>query len=329
MAGIVPNTLDSERLAPQANAVIAGNLVHHNNNLEAPAKPLQTVALGIGIVISGGLDNLVEANRVAHHDAYGIAVFPIIDENLWTTGGNVVTDNWVDHSGIADLALGWFSQGEDCFAENEHTTSLPVAIEVQFGCTSLVADAGPRPGGGSMAVTNRLLALFGVALSGHAPTGDWMTYPDAPERPGMPDPEAAPELAVPEEAVPGPVEIRALADIPAPPDEPPTTPEVLLMGIPLTTDPAALLIGLYGYVLPLILYCSWVVISVWDLVRREDLGSNARLAWTAAVIIVPLIGPLAYLFASRSPIPLGMRLVLTVGGILVYVALIALGFALS
>jgi len=156
-----------------------------------------------------------------------------------------------------------------------------------------------------------------------------MTYPDSPAQPGMPEPDAPPVLAVPEAAVPGPVDVRPLAAIPANDDAPTITPEVTLMGIPLTTSPAALLIGLYGYVLPLVLYTAWVVIGAWDLVRREDLGTRARAVWLAVILVVPVVGPLAYLFAGRSPIPLGLRLVLTVGGLAVYAVLVAVGFALA
>ncbi len=326
MGGILPNTLDSEKLAPQSGATVAGNLVEDNNNLDAPAKPLTSIALGTGIGVSGGLDNVVTGNRVANHDGFGIVVFPIIDTNLWFPGDNVIEGNVVTGSGVADLALGWMSQGGDCYVGNSYGTSLPLAIESQFACQT--DGAGPRPGGGAMAVTNRFLPAFAAALNGHAPGGDWMTYPDAPIQTAMPDPAGPVDMAIPEQAVPGPFEIRTLDAVPAPSDAT-AHPEVTFMGISLTTNPAALLIGMYGYVLPLILYTAWVVIAIWDLVRREDMGSNARLAWTAVVIIVPLIGPLAYLFAGRSPIPLAMRLLLTVGGIVAYLAFFALGFLLA
>ena len=78
MGGIVPNTLDSERLAPQRGVFISGNYVHDNNNRDAPAKPLQTVALGIGIVVSGGQDNSIGGNLVEDHAVYGIGVFPML-----------------------------------------------------------------------------------------------------------------------------------------------------------------------------------------------------------------------------------------------------------
>jgi hypothetical protein len=55
MSGIVPNTLDSELLAPQREVYIAGNLVEENNNRHAPAKDLQYPSIGTGILLAGGV----------------------------------------------------------------------------------------------------------------------------------------------------------------------------------------------------------------------------------------------------------------------------------
>ena len=216
MSGIVPNTLDSERLAPQQGATIAGNWVHDNNNRDAPASRSPRRASGSGSSSPAALDNLVFGNRVDNHEAYGIAVIPMLDANLWLTGGNRVTGNAVSRSGIADLALGAFGTGGDCASGNEYQTTLPPLLELQNGCgTDGAGGAGARPGGGAMSVTNRLLSGYATALGGHAPRGDWETYPDAPAQPQMPDPGAAPVLAEPEVAVPGPVEIRTLDQIAA------------------------------------------------------------------------------------------------------------------
>jgi plastocyanin len=73
MSGIVPNTLDSEALAPQHDAVIAGNWVHDNNNEAAPAFDLQYPSFGTGILVNGGRDNLVTQNLVEDHANFGIA----------------------------------------------------------------------------------------------------------------------------------------------------------------------------------------------------------------------------------------------------------------
>ena len=56
LAGIVPNTLDSEPFAPQRDVVIAGNHVHHNNSTTVDAKEYEYVPFGMGIVVAGGRD---------------------------------------------------------------------------------------------------------------------------------------------------------------------------------------------------------------------------------------------------------------------------------
>ncbi|HZN43361.1 MAG TPA: right-handed parallel beta-helix repeat-containing protein, partial [Actinomycetota bacterium] len=133
MSGIVPNTLDIEALAPQRDAVIAGNWVHDNNNEDAPAFDLPYPSLGIGILVNGGRDNLVTQNLVEDHLNFGIALLASSDEHVWLTEGNEVRGNLVRGSGDADLALGAPAAGGDCFASNAFATSLPPAIEWRNG----------------------------------------------------------------------------------------------------------------------------------------------------------------------------------------------------
>jgi hypothetical protein len=89
------------------------------------------------------------------------------------------------------------------------------------------------------------------------------------------------------------------------------------------------LIGLYGAVLPFALYVTWVAIAMWDLIRQESASMPHRTRWMLVVLAVPFIGPLIYFAFGRSPIPRQLRLVLTVGGIVVYLAFVALGALLS
>lgn len=103
-----------------------------------------------------------------------------------------------------------------------------------------------------------------------------------------------------------------------------------MLGIPLLAiGPFGVVIGLYGYLFPLMLYTAWVVLSLWDLARREELSGATRVAWSAVVLVVPLIGPLAYLMVGGSRIPAGMRWVLILGGLLVYLLLLAAGLLLA
>ena len=320
-AGIVPNTLDSEENPPQHDAVIAGNWVHDNGNPNAPSEPLEYPSLGIGIVVNGGRGNLVTQNLVEGNGVFGIALLPSPDRHFWATQDNRVTDNLVRDSGRADLALGAPSAGGDCFGGNEFGTSAPAAIELIYGC-------GFTPnsfGGGELGVTLGPLLRFLQARRGNAPGGDWMTQPAPPRQPSMPSAALAPpDPAIAGTAVPQPFTIRDARTLAVPVLDH-ISQEVTVFGFPLATTWWGLLLGLYGYVLPLILYSAWVSIALWDLVRQDAVPNRVRLAWMVVVLLVPLVGPVAYFALGRSPIQRSLRWMLVAGGLGVYMLMILLG----
>ena len=325
LAGIVPNTLDSERLPPQHDALIAGNWVHDNNNASAPSFDLEYPSFGIGIIVNGGRDDLVTQNLVEDHETFGIALLPSPDENLWLTEGNEVRDNLVRGSGRADLALGAPSAGGDCFAGNDFSTSLPPAIEWRAGCGSPLA----RVPGGSVGAVVGPLERYLEATLGDTLVGDWRSQPPPPPQEPMTGAEnAPPDPAIAGSAVPEPVRIRdaRALDVPASSDVPQ---EVTVLGISLATSWWGVLIGLYAYVLPLILYSAWVSIALWDLVRQEAVPNRTRVLWMLVVLVIPLVGPIAYYVFGRSPIQRSLRVMLVAGGLLVYAALTALAITLG
>jgi hypothetical protein len=145
--------------------------------------------------------------------------------------------------------------------------------------------------------------------------------------------QAPPNPAIAEAAVPQRVQIldaRTL-DVPASSDvsRPHVSREVTVLGIPLAAGVAGVIIGLYAYALPLILYSAWVSIALWDLVRQEAVPNRVRVAWMAAVIAVPVFGPIAYYAVGRSPIQRSLRVMLVAGGIAIYLVLATAGVALS
>ena len=325
MSGIVPNTQDGEVGAPQRDLLIAGNYVHDNGNLAAPALALTYPSFGMGIVVAGGLDDVITGNLVEDQRTYGIVMVPILDRNLWPTSGNEVRDNVVRRSGLADLALAAPSSGGDCFAGNGSSTSDPPAIELLYPC------AGWRPipaGGGSPAVTMEALTRSLDAADGSFAHGDWRTQGAPPTQPGMPGDAAAapPTLAIPGESVPQPYRIRPVDEISLS-TGPTVSEELSVMGLPLASSWWSLLIGLYGYVLPFVLYATWVAVALWDLIRQESEPIPYRTRWMLVVLVVPFIGPLLYFAFGRSPIPRQLRLILTVGGIAVYALFVLLGVA--
>ncbi len=305
----MPNSLDSERLAPQRGALIAGNFVHDNNATTADANDLQYPTFGTGILIAGGESNQVIGNLVENHDSYGIAVLPNLDESLWVTRDNQVRANLVTGSGRADLALGAPAAGGDCFGQNAFHTSAPPAIELLRGCGSF----GARIGGGDPSPTVNLGTRFLDTLDGEFPHGDWRTQPEPPPQPTMDDPKTAPAVpAIPEQNVPERYRIRPVSSI----DGVPVTvgKELTVFGLPLATSWWSLLIGLYGYALPGFLYAAWLTIALWDLIRQESVPISTRARWMAVVILVPFLGPLLYFAFGDSPIPKQLRLMLTAGG---------------
>jgi plastocyanin len=327
MGGIVPNSLDSELLPPQQDAVIAGNYVHDNNNRDAPAKDVQFVVFGVGIAVAGGQGNLVTQNLVEDHETAGIVVAPLPDKNIWITERNEVTDNVVRRSGRADLALGAPAGPRDCFAGNDFRSSLPPAIQTFYGCGVRLNALG----GGDLAITVTALGRFAEVEDGDFPHGDWRTQPQPPDQPSLPGAESAPPRpAIPEEAVPGPVTIRDMRQVAVGDgDGNEVNQEVTVLGIPLAASWWQLLLGVYIYVLPLILYAAWVSIAMWDLVRREDLTNRRRIGWMAAVLLVPLAGPVAYYVGARSPIAASLRAFLVAGGLGIYVVLAVIGYAIG
>ncbi len=329
LAGIVPNTLDSQPFAPQADALIAGNHVHDNDSTTVDAKSYGYVPFGMGIVVAGGRGDRVFGNLVESQSTYGIAVIPILDERLWLSSHTRVEGNVVRDSGRADLALAAPSGGGDRFCRNDARSSQPAALELLYPCDGF--RAFPL-GGGSMAPTINLLSRYLDSLDGEFPHGDWRAQPGPPpDLPGMPgDPSAAPpDPAIPEESVPGTYRIRAVTDI-VPASGLDIGQEVSVLGVPLAaTSWWSLLLGLYGYVLPLVLYAAWVSIAMWDLVRRDREPTSWRIGWIAVVLLVPFAGPLLYLALGRSPIPPQLRLAITGGGIAAYLVFVVVGAVLG
>ena len=107
LAGIVPNTLDSEAVPPQRDVLIAGQLRPRQQLDDARTRRTSAYpTYGIGILIAGGVENTITQNLVEDHDTYGIAILPNLDANFWVTRDNHVVNNVVVRSGRADLALG-------------------------------------------------------------------------------------------------------------------------------------------------------------------------------------------------------------------------------
>ena len=307
--------------------MIAGNYVHDNGNPNAPTLALTYPAFGTGILVTGGRGNLVANNVVEDSPTYGILVMPIFDTNVWVTADNTVRDNVVRRSGLADLGLAAPSEGGDCFSGNTFQTSQPPAIQWLYPCRGF----RPFPGGGGwMSPTFESLSRYLAVLGGAVPGGDWRTQPAPPPQPQMEgDPnDAPPVIAIGGENLPQPYQIRDPASIRAA-SGPTVAREITIMGVPIATSWGGVLVGLYGSILPFVLYVTWVAVATWDLIRQESAPMPHRTRWMFVVLLVPFFGPLLYYAFGRSPIPRQLRLVLTVGGIVVYLIFLVLGALIS
>ena len=91
--------------------------------------------------------------------------------------------------------------------------------------------------------------------------------------------------------------------------------------------PSALqmLLGLYGYLLPLLLYVGWSALALWDIGRRKELSTVAVWAWVLAIFVFPGVGAAAYLLAGGSQVARPLKLATVVGGAAAYVLVLLIG----
>jgi hypothetical protein len=172
--GILMASQEIERLAPQRGAIVTGNTVEANANVDAP-EPADG-AFGFGIVVAGGQENVLEGNDVRDHPSAGIA---LLDDAVdgYVPRGNTVRANRLDGNGLDLLAASSEAASDlgSCFDANSFATSEPAQIEVALGCD---------------AVTISVLPTVEIT---RGPAGvDFRTIAPAPPQPQMPDAITAP-----------------------------------------------------------------------------------------------------------------------------------------
>jgi hypothetical protein len=193
-AGIVPNSLYSEKLYPNRGTTVAGNLVENNNNGAAPGSDTFAVAFGNGIILAGASNAVVSANLVRGNINGGISITDLPEtenpatkkkesfkpENN-TVKGNTLSGNTYD---LVYVTVNYASKPfGNCFEGNTFSSSFPANIETVMPCKAGVdTDLGDLSG---------ILAKITPA----PPSADYKTVPAPPAQPNMPD--AATAKAVP------------------------------------------------------------------------------------------------------------------------------------
>ncbi len=319
--GAAPNSLDGELLPPSENVVVAGNLIHDNGYGDFPHKAAQWATQGIGVALAGTVDSLVTRNRVFNHPLNGIQVFPLVDANVWMPRGNTVSSNVVEGSGLGDLTLSGPSQSGNCFEDNDFAWTMPAALEAKQPCEGVRFPALWELGALS-AQFGRVIQR-GLDLDTDVFYGDMPHPPDQPQMPGGADAPVVPAVDVFAGAEPDMTTIG----VPAMPSDSAVTQEkgFNIMGVTFATTFGAF-IGLYAYVLPLVLYAAWVVIAIWEIInKREDLSRGEGIGWILVILIVPFVGVIAYYVLGHSQIPAAYRWVLLAGGMGAYLLFLVLG----
>ncbi len=310
-AGILPNTLDTEKRPPEHGATVINNYVHDNGNADAPSFALERPALGVGIGMPGGDLNYVANNRVENNSTYGILVSATIDANLWLASGNVIEHNQVKGSGIADLALGGPSGANNCFADNQAATTLPPLLEVTHACGTPL----PLNGGGDFSITETLLTRFVYASGPNYHRRDYRTVPAPPQQQAMPDSNAGPAPII---DVPFTFDDQINGGLPAAVGKGGTG---MLAPLGFTGYTVVqVLLGLYGNWSLFALYAVWLAVALYELSQQKERAGGVRLGWGAVVVGIPIIGAIVYYFAGGSRLSRGFRLALVIGAPLLCLA---------
>lgn len=212
--GLVPNSQDSEELAPNEGTTIVGNYIHDNNNPAAPGYNEDfRVGHGSGVILIGTQNNVVERNTIVDNDRFGVIVLPWIADVF---GGsdfealdNVVRDNYVrgaqDGTQLALALLDSSSTFGNCFTGNDFETSLPEDVETVAPCEGTTQSGFPT--------IDQYIDRF-------VPGPEFIPYEDVPpptyDFESMPDAETAPPR--PATDVPMALDLATL-ERPAVPDE--------------------------------------------------------------------------------------------------------------
>jgi Phospholipase_D-nuclease N-terminal len=86
----------------------------------------------------------------------------------------------------------------------------------------------------------------------------------------------------------------------------------------------SIVMSLYGYFLPIMLYAAWSALAFFDLGRRQ-LSPGKTFGWVLVIFLVPFFGAMAYHLVGGSTIPKSLRGVVVGGGLACVVLVLVVG----
>lgn len=143
-AGIVPNTLPTEELAPNRGTLMIDNKVINNNYKTIPAagfSELVSIPFGTGIWMAGTMNNQAFDNVIRDHNSYGVLITESIHPDSVPMNNqvrrNLIRNSDADEDGYGyDLA--WTGEGADnCFSGNDIKGDTgPPEIQMIYACAN-------------------------------------------------------------------------------------------------------------------------------------------------------------------------------------------------
>ncbi|MFE2499306.1 right-handed parallel beta-helix repeat-containing protein [Streptomyces scopuliridis] len=184
--GLTTNSDHQEKLLPQRDAVVAGNLIADNQRTQTPEQA--DGGWGIGIGVDGGSDNQFIRNRITGNTNAGLVITATAD---LTADRNRITDNTFTANGVD---IGWtfptatHGQG-NCLQGNALRTTVPAGLADTASCP--VPATSPTPSGSWASPT----APAGIPFTDVAAPGPQPEFPHAtttgatvvPDVPALPD----------------------------------------------------------------------------------------------------------------------------------------------
>ena len=317
VAGIVPNTLDSELLPPAHDVVVAGNHIHDSGEVgQAPSKVAEWSAYGNGVVLAGVRNALVRNNLIVNSPTSGVQVVSNIDASFWPSGNNEIRDNVIRGSGRADITFGGPAEGGSCAADNDAETTIPWSAGLLHDCDGINL---PLPWG--LATSSDALGRIAQAVAEQNPQ---LAHGEAPD----PTLDFA---QLPEDEETGGVfpAVDVFASLDFDPDSI-TTPTLdpatqlddrrpVVFGVAVDGGFWPVWMGALLWWIPLAAWViggAWVVWRVW----RSERGVVGKLGWSAGALALPMVGAVAYAVAGHRQASLVWRLTLALGGLILWLA---------